>query len=177
MKTTTTNETTLTQFNNLKKHLGIFDELYYENNNEEISSDLKDIVLENMDSPKDQEGYYLDGFGDRVSFNGIRQLKRPYTKMTLSEAQQKEIIACHNDYFYFRKNYCKILTKSGIGRPDARDYQKRLEDDLTSGEDTIAFFPRQSGKCVEKDTLITIRDKETGEISKVTVKEFNEMCK
>jgi len=138
------------------KVIGIFDELREANGGIEISNDLKDKFLEQIDTEKNQEGYYLDAFGERISFNGIRQLKKPYTKLNLNHRQQQEILACHQDYFYFRRNYCKILTKSGIGRPEPREYQKRLENELVEGDDVVAFFPRQSGKCHTKDTYINI---------------------
>lgn len=138
-------------------HNGIFDKLAIENGGEEISNELKDKFIDSIDTPKNQEGYYLDAFNQPISFNGIRQLKRPYTKLALSKFQQDEIIACQNDYFYFRRNYCKILTKAGVGRPEPRDYQKRLENELVKGDDVIAFFPRQ---CCSSETIITINDVE-----------------
>jgi len=137
---------------------GIFDELRKQNNNQELSDELKDKFLEQIDIEKNQEGYYLDAFGERISFNGIRQLKKPYTKLNLNTRQQQEIIACHEDYFYFRRNYCKILTKSGIGRPEPREYQVRLENELVQGDDVLAFFPRQ---CIHEDTIINKDNNET----------------
>jgi len=134
--------------------VGIFDELKIQNNDEEIDDRLKDRFLEQIDTDKNQEGYYLDAFGERISFNGIRQLKKPYTKLNINQRQQNEILTCHQDYFYFRKNYCKILTKSGIGRPEPRNYQERLERELVIGDDVVAFFPRQSGKTVTIATYL-----------------------
>jgi hypothetical protein len=136
---------------------GIFDELKEANNDIELDDLTKDEFLSQIDTPKNQEGFYLDAFEGTISFNGIRQLKRPYTKLKINKYQQQEILACHNDYFYFRKNYCKILTKSGIGRPEPRDYQERLEMDLVDGDDVIAFFPRQSGKTVTIATFLLWR--------------------
>ena len=133
---------------------GIFDELKKANNNIEVDDKLKDKFLAQIDTPKNQEGYYLDAFGERISFNGIRQLKKPYTKLNLNKRQQTEILKCHSDYFYFRRNYCKILTKSGIGRPEPRQYQERLENELVKGDDVVAFFPRQSGKTVTIATYL-----------------------
>jgi hypothetical protein len=136
---------------------GIFDELREANGGKEISNELKDKFIKDIDTPMNQEGYYLDAFEGPISFNGIRQLKRPYTKLKLNQYQQKEILACQNDYYYFRRNYCKILTKSGIGRPEPRNYQERLEDELVVGDDVIAFFPRQSGKTVTIATYLLWR--------------------
>ena len=133
---------------------GVFDDLRKANNNIEIDDTIKDDFLSQIDTPQNQEGYYLDAFEGPISFNGIRQLKRPYTKMKLNKYQMQEIKACQDDYYYFRRNYCKILTKSGIGRPEPRGYQKRLEDELVKGDDVIAFFPRQSGKTVTIATYL-----------------------
>jgi len=142
----------------MNKVVGIFDELREANGGTEISDTLKDKFLAQIDTPKNQEGYYLDAYGERISFNGIRQLKKPYTKLNLNNRQQREILACHQDYFYFRRNYCKILTKSGIGRPEPREYQVRLENELVEGDDVLAFFPRQ---CIHKDTIINKENNET----------------
>jgi hypothetical protein len=146
---------------------GIFDELREQNNGEELSDNLKDKFLDQINIEKNQEGYYLDAFGERISFNGIRQLKKPYTKLNLNQRQQNEIIACQEDYFYFRRNYCKILTKSGIGRPEPRQYQERLENELVEGDDVVAFFPRQ---CISSDTNIVINNNIT------TALDFFELC-
>jgi len=140
------------------KVIGIFDELKEANGNVELTDDLKDKFLEQIDIEKNQEGYYLDAFGERISFNGIRQLKKPYTKLNINQRQQQEILACHQDYFYFRRNYCKILTKSGIGRPEPREYQVRLEKELVEGDDVLAFFPRQ---CIHEDTIINKENNKT----------------
>jgi hypothetical protein len=134
--------------------VGIFDQLRDENNGEELSNELKDKFLKQIDCEQDNEGYYLTAFGERISFNGIRQLKKPYTKLSLNEIQQNEILKCHQDYFYFRRNYCKILTKSGIGRPEPRQYQERLENELISGDDVIVHFGRQSGKTITVSTFL-----------------------
>jgi hypothetical protein len=133
---------------------GIFDELREANNNEEIGNELKNTYLDSIDTPKNPEGYYIDAFDSPISFNGIRTLKREHTKLSLSQQQMTEIIACHKDYYYFRRNYCKIVTKKGINRPEPRDYQKRLEDALVTGDDVLAFWPRQSGKSVTISTYL-----------------------
>jgi len=46
---------------------GIFDELKKANNNIEVDDKLKDKFLAQIDTPKNQEGYYLDAFGERIS--------------------------------------------------------------------------------------------------------------
>ena len=77
-----------------------------------------------------------------------------------------EIKKCSEDLFYFVKNYCKILTKSGIEFPEFREYQIDFLKELKTGDDIIASLPRQ---CVVGDTEIVVNN------SKTTIKElFNE---
>ena len=87
--------------------------------------------------------------------------------MNLTKEQQREIEACARDYKYFRKNYCKILTREGVNRPELREYQVRAENDLLTGEDTLLFFPRQ---CIAWDTNIVINSITT------TSKDFFDLC-
>jgi len=150
---------------------GLFDDLKEANNGEPLFDELKDKLLQKIDTPKNQEGYYLDAFDNPISFSGIRQLKRAYTQMKYTNEQKREIAKCQNDYFYFRENYCKIVTKNGIGRPEPRDYQLRLERALVTGDDIIAFWPRQ---CVSENTILEITEiKENKKISKfITIKEL-----
>ena len=157
--------------------VGIFDKLKEENGGVELPNDLKDRYLESIDTEVNEEGKYIDAFGNVVSFNGIFGILKGKTKLNISKEQENEIIACASDYKYFRRNYCKIVSKIGIQRPEPREYQERLENQLLTGEDTIVHFGRQSGKCSLKDTLINIINYETKETQKITVGEFHKLLK
>ena len=72
---------------------------FLKNNKDQITQELleelrsfgnegKHLALEILDFPKDSEQYYLDSFGNRVSFDGNRALKKPFTKMDLSSILQ-----------------------------------------------------------------------------------------
>lgn len=124
--------------------------------------------------PIKSEGYYQDLYGSKVSYNGIKTLKKPNTELNLSEIHLNEIDKCSQDFKYFRKYYCKIQTKNGIQRPEPREYQAELENTLINLEDTAVSFSRQSGKCVQYDTLINIKNKQTGEIERIKIGEFYE---
>lgn len=113
-----------------------------------------DEVIARLTLPKDHEGYYLDAFDNRISFNGIRTLKQSFTQLKLQQEHIEEIVKCANDYQYFRANYCIILTKTGYARPEPRDYQRRLEVDLQSSNRNIVLFGRQSGKTVTVATYL-----------------------
>jgi hypothetical protein len=115
----------------------------------------KELALQILDTPMDDEEYHLDAFGHRISFNGDRFLKKPHTKMNLSQIHLDEIKRCSEDIEYFKDNYVKIKTKSGVNFPDLRDYQndfiKMLSDD--NKESVVAMMPRQ---CLHPDTLIDL---------------------
>lgn len=134
---------------------------YYKQNKHEITEELldtlreqgkdgKQLALDILDIPKDHEQYYLDAFGNRMSFNGNRRLKKPFSKLILSDIHVREIQKCAEDIEYFKDNYIKIKTKNGVNFPDLREYQNRyiatLNDD--DNEDVIGLMGRQSGKSV-----------------------------
>jgi hypothetical protein len=110
----------------------------------------KQLAWDILDLEKDSEQYYLDAFGNRMSFNGNRRLKKAFTKLNLSQIHQDEIARCAQDIHYFKDNYVKIKTKQGVNFPDLRPYQ----DDFINGiipdenEDNLGLMGRQSGKSV-----------------------------
>lgn len=110
----------------------------------------KQIALDILDMPKDHEQYYLDAFGNRISFDGNRRLKKAFTKLNLSKIHEEEIERCRNDIHYFKDNYVKIKTKSGINFPDMREYQNGFIDVMNNDnhESIVSLQGRQSGKSV-----------------------------
>lgn len=137
-------------------------------NKNEITSDLlenlrergnegKLIALEILDTEKDHEGYYVDSFGNRLSFNGNRGIKGQFAKMDLADIHIEEIKRCSEDIHYFKDNYIRIRTKNGINFPEMREYQNEfisiIEDD--ANEDIIGLLPRQSGKSVTVGIYLT----------------------
>ena len=107
----------------------------------------KSVALQILDIPKDDEDYYLDAFGSRISFDGNRRIKPCYTKIQLTDIQIKEIQKCSEDIDYFKANYVQFKTKSGIGFPDQRKYQDDFIHALNDENDQyVVVFPRQAGK-------------------------------
>lgn len=134
---------------------------YLKRNQHEITPDLieairehgnpgKHLALEILDLPKDADNYYLDAFGNRISFNGNRRLKKPFTKLGISPIHEYEIERCAEDIHYYKDNYIKITTKSGVDFPDLREYQNDFIDCISSEEydDYIGLMGRQSGKSI-----------------------------
>ena len=110
-----------------------------------------------LELPKNSNGYFTDKYNQRISYNGIRTLKKANTEIDLNDLQQAEYDKCKNDYKYFRSNYCFITTKSGLARPEPRHYQDTLEDELLTLEDLVILYPRQSGKTVTAATYLLWR--------------------
>ena len=116
----------------------------------------KTVALQILDIPKDDEDYYLDAFGSRISFDGNRQIKPCYTKIQLADIQIKEIQKCSEDIDYFKANYVQFKTKSGIGFPDHRKYQDDFIHALNDEHDQyIVVFPRQAGKSATTAVWLT----------------------
>lgn len=110
----------------------------------------KQIALEILDIEKDAEQYYLDAFGNRMSFNGNRRLKKAFTKMKLHQIHISELERCANDIHYFKDNYVRIKTKSGVNFPELREYQNEFINSILpdDNEDNIGLMGRQSGKSI-----------------------------
>ena len=126
---------------------GIFDKLEKEKGSS-LTNTEKANVLKLLDIPKNDEGYYLDAFGNSCSYNGIRTLKRPYTKLPLTQDHLTEIQKCSEDLFYFVRNYCRIITPFGVNFPEFRQYQIDFLKSLSAVGDNVSSIPRQSGKSV-----------------------------
>lgn len=153
-----------TETNEVKKLSDIFPpELveYYKQNKNLITEELLDtlrtygndgkaLALEILDTPMDDEKYHLDAFGNRIFFNGNRQLKRPFTKMPIAKIHEIEIKKCADDIYYFMDNYIKITTPKGLNFPELREYQREFIYVINKKENEkiISLQPRQSGKSV-----------------------------
>lgn len=153
-----------TETNEVKKLSDIFPpELveYYKQNKNLITEELLDtlrtygndgkaLALEILDTPMDDEKYHLDAFGNRIFFNGNRQLKRPFTKMPIAKIHEIEIKKCADDIYYFMDNYIRITTPKGLNFPELREYQREFIYVINKKENEkiISLQPRQSGKSV-----------------------------
>ncbi len=110
-----------------------------------------------LELPRNEYGYYKDIYGMRVSYNGIRTLKRAKCVLPLTKIHENEIKKCRDSFVYFREHYCLITTKTGLARPDPRAYQEALEKDLLSLDDVVILYPRQSGKTVTSGNYLLWR--------------------
>ena len=82
----------------MSKIEGLFDQLEKEKGSS-LTNKEKERVLENLELPKSLDGCYLDAFDKEVGYNGIKTLKRPYTKLPLTQIHINEIEKCSQDIF------------------------------------------------------------------------------
>lgn len=113
--------------------------------------------IESNDLRKTEDGFYLDAFNKRFSYKGIKTLKPRDVKLSLSEWHVSEIVKCTMSFEYFLFNYCKIMTKKGYARPELREYQIRMLNDLQEYKRNVCLFPRQQGKTVTTSTYLLWR--------------------
>lgn len=158
---------------------------FLKNNKEHITSELlqelrsfgndgKHLALEILDFPKDNEQYYLDSFGNRISFNGNRRIKKQFAKLDLAPIHIEELKRCSEDLHYFKDNYIQIRTKSGVNFPELRNYQNDFLDTILpdENESIIGLMGRQ---CCVADTNINILYND--EIKEMNFEELFNVCK
>lgn len=134
---------------------------HYKNNKGLITSELleilrsygnegKQIALDILDTEKSEDNYYLDAYGEKISYMGDRNLKKAYTEMKLSPIHIEELKRCKEDLYYFKDNYVKIRTKDGVNFPETRSYQIEFLDSILDeeSEGTVSLQGRQAGKSV-----------------------------
>lgn len=152
---------------------------YFRNNQHLITQELLDALrlygnegkhtaLEILDTPINEKKYHLDAFGQPISFDGNKSLKKPDTQLAISDIHISEIARCASDFSYFRDNYIQIKTPHGVDFPDLRPYQDRLiaamlEDE---NEEIVGLIGRQ---CVGGDTMLDMEDRNC------TIRELFEM--
>lgn len=108
-------------------------------------------------------------------------VKRAYTKVPYNEAQVEELRKCMHPETgpeYFISNYMYIQHPiRGREKLSLYDFQRDLIENYHKYRKSINLIARQCGKCVEKTTLLTVRNKITGEIQQLTFEEFERIIK
>jgi len=153
--------------NKMMELLNLFLSYNYSSNTTKFIDEITDFLQLTKTN-----GYYTDFYNKRVSYDNIRTLKSSHTELKLDLGHVCEIYKCNKSYKYFRSNYCKIITKSGIGRPEPRNYQVLAEDMMLTGDDGLLFFPRQ---CINENTLVDIQN--NNQKSTCSIKDLFDDCK
>ncbi len=106
-------------------------------------------------------------------------IKKAHTKQQWTESQVEDMIACMDPelgYLYFSRKFFYIQhSVKGKLLFEPFEYQIGLLNSYHSKRFNVNMLPRQSGKCVINQSLITIRNNKTGEEMDITIGEFYEM--
>ena len=99
-------------------------------------------------------------------------IKKPQKELEYSREQIQELVKCyHNIHHFF--NYVKIVHPDhGRVTFDPYDFQRDIVDTYLQNRFIILLLARQVGKCLERSTKITIRNKTTGIVEKITMEDF-----
>jgi hypothetical protein len=82
----------------------------------------------------------------------------------------KEYVKCSEDPVYFAKTYIKIVhVDHGLIPFEMYDYQEEITEKIFSSRRVAVLTARQAGKCVCINTIVKVKNKNTGEIKEMTI--------
>ena len=106
---------------------------------------------------------------EKVWFQNVRGVRKPYLTFAMSEKEFEEYIKCKINIHYFAEHYCQIKREDGtIGPMTLRDYQKDIIDLYTKNPRSILMASRQTGKCNSFITNVLIVS-ESGKTIKIPI--------
>lgn len=98
--------------------------------------------------------------------------KKPGTIVEYTPTMVDELHKCEDDPIYFMENFCYIQTDGGAKLFTPYEYQKDMIKSFVTNRNSVLLTSRQAGKCITGDTVVTLRNKVTGEIVSTTINEF-----
>lgn len=108
----------------------------------------------------------------------LATIKKPNEPLQYSSKEEfeemiLEIAKCKRDIVYFAEHYYRVINlDKGLHIIKLYDVQKEFLRYLVDNNKVICVSGRQQGKCVYRDTLITVRNKKTGKIEQISIKDF-----
>lgn len=101
---------------------------------------------------------------------GVRKADLTFAPTT---EEVNEYTKCKIDIHYFADKYCHIKREDGtIGPMTLRDYQKDIIDLYNNNRYSILMASRQTGKCLNMNTLVNIMDVKSGKIYNISMFEL-----
>lgn len=77
------------------------------------------------------------------------------------------------DICWWAENFFRIVSLNvGLTKINLYPKQKELLYTLVNNDRNVILASRQVGKCVFKDSIITIRNKNTGIVQNITIEDF-----
>lgn len=108
-----------------------------------------------MDLRYCMQDQFTKEFKKRNCYNGDERIKRSGVTIEMTPEQQAEFDRCADDYEYFIRNYCKIVTlDKGIQLFDLFDYQSRAISKLIDNRFVLWKWPRQMGKSISVAAIL-----------------------
>jgi hypothetical protein len=96
------------------------------------------------------------------------QAQFEYTPEMVSELKK-----CKDNVLHFAENYFHIISvDDGRQKIPLHTYQRKALRMIRDNRFNLLLFSRQSGKCLKDSTLCKIRDKNTGEIQEISIKQI-----
>lgn len=106
-------------------------------------------IIQELELPKDDNGFTLDINGKPVHFKGDSSLSYRQPKLPVTEKHIVEIRKCINSPIYFIETYTKIRSlDKGFITPKLRPYQIRILNSLVENRFVLVMAGRQSGKSI-----------------------------
>jgi hypothetical protein len=104
-----------------------------------------------------------------------RRVIKPNTPKEYTPELIKELMKCSKDIKYFAKTYYTIVhpTKGEMIIP-LLDFQERMLDLYTGNRFSCVLSARQIGKCCHSDTIVSIKDTNSGKIVEISMSDFLE---
>lgn len=121
------------------------------------------------------------GFKQDAPETGIG-IKKANVVEQVSKDVYKQRLQClarsMKDIVWWAENFFRIITlDKGLTTIKLYPKQKELLQHIVDSTRICTLASRQTGKCVFKDTKITVRNKMTGEIQEITLEDFYKMSK
>lgn len=96
----------------------------------------------------------------QTTYNGNPLLKKEHSQVALTQEHLEELKKCMDDPIYFAERYMKVVhVDKGLIPIRLYDYQKKMIKSMNDNRYSIVLSCRQSGKCVDGDTIITVQNK------------------
>ena len=100
------------------------------------------------------------------------RVKRPLTEHEYTNEQILDLEKSSKDIYEFIK-HVKIITTDGGETPfEPYIYQDKLLKVILDNRYTCSLQFRQSGKCLEKLSVIKTRNKHTGKVEEISIGDF-----
>lgn len=108
-------------------------------------------------------------------------IKKAYAKVNYTKSQLNELRLCTDPItgpLYFMQNFMYVQHSiKGKQKFVPYPFQLDLIESYTHYKKSVNMVSRQMGKCLDKNTTLSIKNKTTGEVKTLTFEEFEHILK